>query len=174
MPRMRPTRRNTGIALLEALIALAIVGASLLGLLHLQMRTLADTENALRQTQAAHLVDDLGERIRSNPQGLRELGGYLAGWGPAPQPEADCDAQWCSPSQLARWDVAQWKRGLALALPHGDAAVFDTLQAPAGDARRMLGVMVAWRSRLGEAFEVSVPGAACPADHVCQFGHVQP
>lgn len=166
--------RASGIALLEAMIALAILGASLLGLIYLQLRTMADTENALRQTQALHLIDDLAERIRTNPAGPRELGDYRIGWGEAPAPEVDCEAQWCSPEQLARWDLARWKRNLALALPQGDATVFDPSQPGPGASRRMLGVMVAWHNRLGEGFEVSVPGATCPADKACQFGHVQP
>ena len=172
MTRRRHASR--GVALLEALIALTILGASLLGLLYTHLRTMADTESALRQTQALHLIDDLAERIRSNPEGLRELGSYRSGWGPAAEPGVDCESQWCSPAQLARWDLARWKRNLALALPRGDATVFDPAELPAGATRRMLGVMVAWHSRLGESFEVSVPGASCPADHVCQFGHVQP
>ncbi|SFN15887.1 type IV pilus modification protein PilV [Variovorax sp. OV329] len=169
-----PSQRCSGVALLEAMIALAILGATLLGLLYMQVRTLADAENALRQTQALHLIDDLADRIRANPAGFRELGSYRSDWGPAPAPEADCEAQWCDPGQLARWDLAKWKRHLALALPQGNALVFDSPQLPPGDTRRMLGVMVAWHSRLGETFRVSVPGATCPASNACQFGHVQP
>jgi len=169
-----PRRSASGVALLEALIALAILGASLLGLIYMQLRTMADTESALRQTQAMHLIDDLAERIRANPEGPNELDSYRTAWGAAPAPEADCEARWCSPAQLARWDVARWKRNVALALPQGDATVFDPAAPGSGGPHRMLGVMVAWHSRLGENFEVAVPGATCPASHACQFGRVQP
>ena len=167
-------RRPSGIVLLETLIALAILGGALLGLLYTQMRTLAATETSLRRTQAMHLIDDLAERIRSNPGGFGELGRYRSDWGAALTPDVDCEVRWCKPDELARWDLAQWKRNLSRALPQGDAKVFDPPGLPAGAPRRMLGVLVSWRSRLGEPFEISVPGASCPADHACQFGHVQP
>jgi len=167
-------RRQTGIALLETLIALAILAGALLGLLYAQMRTLAATESALRRTQALGLIDDLAERIRANPSGLGEMGLYRIEWGAPPAPGVDCESRWCNPEELARWDLAQWKRNLARALPQGDAQVFDPPGLPAAAPRRMLGVMVGWHSRVGEEFEVSVPGATCPTGHVCQFGHVQP
>ena len=47
----RPTS-SQGFALLEALVALLVVALGLLGILGLQMRTLADTQNGVRQAQA--------------------------------------------------------------------------------------------------------------------------
>lgn len=163
-----------GVALIEALVALAILGGALLGLLYMQLRTAADAESALRRTQALHLIDDLAERIRSNPEGFAQLASYRSDWGTAPQAGVDCQEQFCGPDQLARWDLAQWKANVARALPQGDATVFDPPELPPGSAARMLGVLVSWRSRNGDSFELAVPGARCPAGHVCQFGHVQP
>ena len=60
-------RRQAGLALLESLIALAILASALLGMLFVQLRTQADTESALRRAQALRLIDDLAERIQSNP-----------------------------------------------------------------------------------------------------------
>lgn len=168
------TQRQSGIALLEALIASALVGATLLGLLHMQMRTLADSENALHRAQALHLIDDLGNRIRTNPAGFQALGSFTSAWGDSPAPDTDCQAQWCNPGQLAQWDLARWKKNIAHALPRGDATVFDVGDPGARASRRTLGVMVAWHSRTGERFEISVSGASCPGGLVCQFGYVQP
>lgn len=170
----RDPRTQTGMALIEALVALAILAGTLLGLLYMQLRTVADTESALRRTQALHLIDDLAERIRSNPNGFAELASYRSDWGAAQAPGIDCESQSCGPDQLARWDLAQWRANVARALPQGDAAVFDPPGLPSGSPLRMLGVMVGWRTRSGDTFEVAVPGAICPTGHVCQFGHVQP
>lgn len=167
-------RRQAGLALLESLIALAILASALLGMLFVQLRTQADTESALRRAQALRLIDDLAERIQSNPGAVAELGSYRIDWGTAPATAIDCEAQWCNPSQLAQWDLAHWKAGVARALPLGDAAVFDIPSLAPGTPRRMLGVMVGWHARGGDAFALSVPGTSCPAGLACHFGHVQP
>ena len=52
----RPTS-SQGFALLEALVALLVVALGLLGILGLQMRTLADTQNGVRQAQAIRLIE---------------------------------------------------------------------------------------------------------------------
>lgn len=160
--------------MLEALIALAILAVTLLGLLYIHMRTLANTESALRRSQALHLIDDLAERIRANPRGADELASYCAGWGEASATQEDCETQACNPAQLARWDLGRWKANVARALPAGDAIVFRPVELAAGTAPRALSVLVGWRARSGDNFEISVPGAACPDGRVCQFGHVQP
>lgn len=171
------TRRphySAGLALVEALIALAILASALLGILQMQLRTFADAESALRRAQALHLIDDLAERIRSNPDGFAQLGSYRSDWGAAAHPGVDCQEQFCGPNQLARWDLAQWKAEVALALPQGDATVFDPPDLPAGNAARMLAVLISWRIRNGDSFELAVPGPNCPTGHMCHLGHVQP
>jgi len=176
MPDMKRahSRRLAGLALLESLIALAILASALMGILLVQLRTLADTESALRRTQALRLIDDLAERIQSNPGGFARLGDYRVDWRTVVAAPMDCEAQWCDPAQLAVWDLANWKATVARTLPRGDAAVFDMPDIAAAQTRRVLGVMVGWHAGDGDTFELAVPGAACPAGLVCHFGHVQP
>lgn len=171
---LTPRRRLQGAALFEALVALAILAGTLLALLYMQLRAQADSESALRRMQALHLIDDLAERVRANPQGFDALAGYRIEWSANPAAQIDCEAQACAAAQLARWDLAQWKSEVARALPGGDAAVFDPPGTPAEAPPRLLGVMVAWRTRNGDDFGLAVPGASCPAGHACQFGHVHP
>lgn len=168
-------RPVAGIAMLEALVALAILAGTLLGLLYMHVRSLADAEGALRRTQALHLIDDLAERVRSNPDAIGQLPGYRSEWGAAPAFEVDCDAQACDPGQLAKWDLAQWKANVARALPQGDASIFEPAGLLPGTVARTLEVLVGWRTRTGNSFfELSVPGASCPDGNSCQFGHVGP
>ncbi|MBS0340455.1 MAG: type IV pilus modification protein PilV [Proteobacteria bacterium] len=172
---LSPRTRTKGAALLEALVTLAILAGALLALVYMQLRTQADTESALRRMQALHLIDDLAERVRANPQGFNQLAGYRTGWHTTPAADVDCEAQPCATEQLARWDLAQWKAEVARALPDGDATVFappETL--PTGSPWRLLGVMVAWRARNDDDFVLAVPGASCPTGLACQFGHVHP
>ena len=167
-------RQSQGAALFEALVALAILAGALLALLYMQVRTQADSESAMRRMQALHLIDDLAERVRANPQGFEQLDGYRIDWGASPAAEVDCEARPCGAGQLVGWGLAQWKSEGVRGLPGGNAAVFDPPGGPPGAPRRLLGVMVAWRARNGDSFELAVPGASCPAGHACQFGHVHP
>lgn len=167
-------RSSRGVALLEALIALALLSGVLLALLYTQLRMQADSESALRRSQALHLIDDLGERIRANPGGAAQLVNYRSDWGAAPAPDADCEAQPCSPVQLALWDISRWKGNVSRVLPNGDALVFAPPSPPDSVPGLFLGVMVGWTIRTDEGPRPGVPGATCPKRHACQFGHVHP
>ena len=79
---LTPRRHLQGAALFEALLALAILAGTLLALLYMQLRAQADSESAMRRMQALHLIDDLAERVRANPQGFAELAGFTASGGP--------------------------------------------------------------------------------------------
>lgn len=175
MPGLKQGRRQAGIALLESLVALAILSGALLGMLLVQLRTLEATAGANHRAQALRLIDDLAERIRANPDGFARLADYRVGWGAPPAPDADCEAQWCDPAALARWDLARWKASVAHALPLGDAAVFDVPALSNGTPRRALDVLIGWRSKEADTF-APAPDAEiwCPAGLACHFGHVQP
>lgn len=165
---------QAGIALLESLIALAILASALLGMLFVQLRTLAEAQSTVHRAQALRLIGDLAERIQSNPGGFAQLGDYRSDWGPATAGAPDCEAQWCGSAALAQWDLQAWKSRVAYSLPLGDAAVFDLPGLTAGEPRRVLGVMIGWRAARADDASASVPGIACPAGLSCHLGHVQP
>jgi len=174
MPRLNSKRVQAGIALLESLIALAILASALLGMPFVQLRTLAEAQGTMHRAQALRLIEDLGERIRSNPGGASELAAYRSDWGPVAAPAPDCEVQWCGPDALAQWDLRTWKARVAATLPQGDAAVFEQPGAASGQARRTLGVTIGWRSDGAEGAGATVPGSSCPSGLICHVGHVQP
>jgi len=173
MPRLT-TRRQAGIALLESLIALAILASALLGMLFVQLHTLAEAQSTMHRAQALRLTEDLSERIQSNPGGFAQLADYRSDWGPAAAHAPDCEAQWCDAAALAQWDLQAWKARVAHALPLGAATVFDLPGLAAGEPRRALGVMIGWRAAQADETSATMPGIACPSGLVCLLGHVQP
>jgi type IV pilus assembly protein PilV len=169
VPRLTK-RRQAGIALLESLIALAILAGALLGMLFVQLRTMAEAQSTTHRAQALRLIEDLAERIQSNPGGFAQLADFRSDWGPAAAGAPDCEAQWCGAAALARWDLHAWKSRVAHALPLGDAKVFDL----PGEPRRALGVMIGWRADRPDGASATAPGIACPQGLLCHLGHVQP
>ncbi|MDM0016759.1 prepilin-type N-terminal cleavage/methylation domain-containing protein [Variovorax saccharolyticus] len=172
-----------GITLLESLVSLTLLALVAFGLLGVQLRALADARTTVHRAQAIRLIEDLGERIRAHPLGMRPLPAEAGQWElPAPSPacrDAACDA-----ATLARLDIVGWKQAIAATLPQGRGMVFETSPDPPPMDARTLGVMVAWRgsARAGSdaAFDAPfnagplVAGVRCPAGLLCHLGHVSP
>lgn len=133
-----------GITLLESLVALVILATAVLGMLGVQLRTLAETQTGVRRAQAVRLIEDLAERIKSNPGGYSQLHSYVSDWTNTPA-SVDCSGSPCTPAQLAQWDLWQWKRAVAQTLPSGEANIFESTDETDAN-RRQLGVMVGWRA----------------------------
>lgn len=179
-----------GVSLLESLVAILVMALGVLGILGIQMRTLSDTQTGVRRAQAIKLIEDLSERIRTNPDGLGNLSAYISTWATTPS-SASCSASGCDPAQLAARDLYIWKTNVQSTLPLGDAAIFlSSAETTAGD-RRQLGVMIGWRenerAREGDSAAdtsaykavfapASTAGAAtsCPAGLICHLQYIQP
>ena len=145
-----------GITLLESLIAVVIAAAGLLGIVGMQLRTLSDTQNSVRRTQAIRLIDDLSERMTVNPNALDNIEDYVIGWGTAvgtavgsprrtPRATKLCHSSNCTAAELAKYDIREWKRLVESSLPGGDVNVFLAPGETVGANRRQLGVMIRWR-----------------------------
>lgn len=110
-----------GIALFEALVALVILAAGVLGLLWMHQQALMQQRQQLMRAIAMGLADDLVERMTLNaPQ--RHL--YVRTWGNTSNAAPDCAAVACTRQDLAAWDMQQLQQSLTRQLPEGDAAVF--------------------------------------------------
>ena len=140
-PRSRAQR---GISLIESLVAIVVMALGILGILGVQMRTLTDTQTSVRRAQAVRLIEDLGERMRVNPNALVSLNTYVTGWKTTPT-ASDCTSATCSHAALAAYDLREWKLNIARTLPLGDASVFLAEGETVAANRRQLGVMISWR-----------------------------
>ncbi len=188
-PPLARAHRQRGITLIESMVAIIVAVLGVLGIVGMQMRTLADTQTAVRRAQAVRLIGDLSERMRTSPNGLSDLNNYLSGYDSFPSP-GNCASNPCSHTALAQYDLATWKQAVRDSLPLGQANIF---LAP-GEAtnRRLLGVMVSWRENerdTSSAYKNNIDATqvraadgtlsagtdannACPADRTCQLQYL--
>lgn len=176
-------RRTKGFTLIETLIATVITALGVLGILGLQMRTLADTQSGVRRAQAIRLIEDFSERTHVNPNSLGQMGSYESDWDHIPESAADCSASPCGPESMARYNLARWKASVHQLLPGGAAKVF-----PAGDEAsngRQLGIMISWReNEKSDKADYNTPigldshgargdeAVACPAGRTCHLQYI--
>jgi type IV pilus assembly protein PilV len=65
---------QSGMTLIEVLVALLILSVGALGAAAVQLNALKLTDSALRNTEASFIAHDMLERIRANPQANYSLG----------------------------------------------------------------------------------------------------
>jgi len=185
-----PLRRQRGISLIESLIAIVVTALGILGILGVQMRTLSDTSTTVRRAQAIRLIEDLGERMKANPNALANINAYTTTFSDVPAP-GSCTTG-CNHSQLATYDMQVWKKAVRDNLPIGKAAIFvppAEAGLPPGQGRQ-LGIMVAWREnerdtsaaykddidatkvRANDGSLSAGAALACPADHICHLQYI--
>ncbi|MBS0494783.1 MAG: type IV pilus modification protein PilV [Proteobacteria bacterium] len=179
-----------GVTLIESLVAIVVAALGILGILGVQMRTLTDTSTSVRRAQAVRLIEDLGERLKVNPNALASLNTYATSFGSTPS-IGNC-ASGCDYQQLAAYDLAVWSKAVRDTLPLGQSAVF----IPAAEAAlaagqgRQLGVMVAWREnerdtsaayknnidatkvRAADGSLTAGAGLACPDGFTCHLQYI--
>lgn len=180
------SQRHSGFALIEAMVAVVVLSLGILGILGVQLRTLADTQTSVRRAQAIRLIEDLSERMKVNPNALGNLNSYVVGWGTAGSPP-DCKTATCDSQNLALSDIRQWKQLVQNTLPTADANVFQVVDETVANNRRQLGVMIRWRENEradGTASENAAykgifspdatgTAATCAAGYSCHLQYIQ-
>ena len=127
---------NNGVALTEALVALLVLSAGLLGTLGLHQQALATHRQWVMRQLTMGVAEDLAERMKLNAS---QANLYAKPWGSWPSATSvDCNTSPCTRTALAAWDMQQVKQQLSTDLPEGDVAIFTT---PANG----WGVVVTWR-----------------------------
>ncbi len=135
--RLKQSKRQLGIALLDALVALFVLAFGALGLLWMHQQALTQQRQQLMRAVAIGIGDDLAERMRLNsPQSTL----YAKAWGNATKAAPDCTATACTRQELAAWDTQQLQQTLQSQLPEGDAAVFALT-----DVVGWWGLVIAWQ-----------------------------
>lgn len=121
---------QSGLTLIETLVALVVLSVGLLGVAALQVHGLSAGRTANYRSHAANLAADMAERIRSNPLGLDAYAG--------PGSDNHCtadegEALECTPEQMAAHDVFLWDRAIRASLPVGDWRIeVDSGSVPPG------------------------------------------
>ena len=183
-----PTFRSPlqrGISLIESLVAIVVMALGILGILGVQMRTLTDSQTSVRRAQAIHLIEDLSERMKINPNALGNINAYVSAFSAEPTP-GDCTTTNCTNAQLATYDIAMWKQAVKASLPLGQASVFLAEGETQDANRRQLGVMISWRenerdiaddadsAKYKAAIDASTEGGSitCPEKRICHLQYI--
>lgn len=184
---MNSLRRQTGMTLIESLIAIVVMALGILGIVGIQMRTLVETQTSNSRAQAIRLIDNLSERVRLNPSASTASvnANYITAFGDTPA-STSCSTG-CTAANLAAYDRGAWKRLVQSTLPLGDAAVFFAADEIDTGNRRQLGVMVSWRENekvratdsaadtaaYKQPFTVTgASNVSCPANRICHLQYI--
>jgi type IV pilus assembly protein PilV len=131
---MLKSPRQSGFGLVEVLVTVLILAVGLLSAASLQLLSKRSNYDAAQRTTAAHLAQDLLERMRSNSAALIDyvpvgsLGGDTLGDAPA----VDCSDPGtdCAPADLAGYDLWQWEDLLDGELENAGGAAAGGLSSP--------------------------------------------
>jgi type IV pilus assembly protein PilV len=127
-------RQQTGFGLVEILVTILILAVGLLSAASLQLLSKRSNYDSAQRTSAAHLAQDLLERMRSNPTALGSYipGGNLGGNTLGDAPAVDCaDAALdCTPEDVAAYDLWQWEELLDGELENANGEATGGLATP--------------------------------------------
>lgn len=111
----RSPRRQTGVTLIEALIAALILAIGILGVVSLLAMSKTSQHEGIQRTRAIALADDMMERVRRNPAAVASYDlGLAVPLGNASrgliQPVPNCVGATCTRAQLATQDLWAWEQ----------------------------------------------------------------
>lgn len=92
-------KTQTGVGLVEVMVALLLLAVAVLGFVALQVRAISASEEAGQNVQAMNIARDLSERMRMNREGL------LAYKTTSTPPT--CSEKYCSPTDMAHYEYSQ-------------------------------------------------------------------
>ena len=105
-----------GVSMVEALVALLVLSIGMLGIAGLYVTSLQANRTALLRTQAVSLVNDMLDRIRSNPMARDNYD--MATYSNAPKNQSCVAAvNNCSYQMLAQDDLYRWTESVKVVLP---------------------------------------------------------
>ena len=116
------SRKHHGFSLIEVLVALFVLSIGLLGLAALQATGLRLNHQSYQRTQATLNTYDIIDRMRANPIsiGAGTYNNINLSYTP---PVADCLGLPCDTTQMADYDIGQWKASLTNLLSQGQGGI---------------------------------------------------
>ncbi len=153
--------RMSGFSLIEVLVALVVLSIGMIGIAAMQIEGLRFGQQAVIGTRAIGLASDMADRIRANPDARavpntgRPGDAYTAAPGNAAPGRMCADTKtvdvvgtgFCNPTQMAAFDIWQWKTALSgeagSGLPEGDG----TIDYSWSDGIATFEITVTWNER---------------------------
>ena len=161
---------QSGVGMLEFLVALLIFSVGMIGLMSAQLAGKKASFDASQRSNATALVRDIVERMRANPG--QAMAYQVVGAGDEgsrlPPPDADCGVTDCGAEQLAAFDLWQWESLLVGESAQDAAGNAGGLVAPRACIRSADGavdVVVSW-----QGVTRAVMSAQPAAPTVCDVG----
>ena len=114
--------RQSGMGMIESLIAVLIISIGLLGIAALQITSLQQSSSANWHSQAVWYNYEMTDRINANRSGFASY----AGIDTSDSFSQDCQASACTPADLADADAQEWQT-LVRRLPNGRGFVTETV-----------------------------------------------
>jgi type IV pilus assembly protein PilV len=121
--------RLSGFTLIEVLITLVIFAVGLLGLATMQLQGMQYIHSAYVRTQAQVMSYDILDRLRANRIEAMNTNNYTWLLNADPLPlVTNCTTAVCTESQMALYDIFEWRQLVAEHLPQGRGDIsFETL-----------------------------------------------
>ncbi len=123
MPHSMPLMRQHGFSLLEILVTVLIISVGLLGLAGMQMKAFQHTNDSYNRSQASLLAYDIADRIRGN---LGAITSYQSADTSKITSTTNCESAGCTATQIATYDLEQWKADVENQLPLGRGTITNS------------------------------------------------
>lgn len=152
---------QSGMTLLEVLVAVFVLSVGLIGVAKLQITSKQNNFDAVQRITATTLAYEITERMRSNPTNLTEYVGNNGTYvlnastiAQEPTPTCDTSSSTCSGQQLAIHDLWEFKEALSGAteqkgsLYTGGLDSFTAcISGPVTGAAGVYTIAIAWKGR---------------------------
>lgn len=141
-------KQTKGIALLEVLIALAIMAISMLGIAAMLVLAHKASSSSYLKQQAIQSIYNILDTIRANRQeainGSYNINNLVTSGAPTipSAPSANCTTSTCTTTQLAAYNTWYWLAYDVARLPNGCASITTTPTATSGNT--LVTVTVQW------------------------------
>lgn len=116
-------KQQSGVTLLEALIAFLVLSVGLLGMAGLQLTGMTMTNDSYFRSQATWMAYDILDRMRANYDTANTTAAYKIDYSAAAPSGSDCAASTCTEAEMATYDLGEWKNELAAKLPDGNGEI---------------------------------------------------
>ncbi len=163
--KINALRNQSGFNLIEIMVAALILSVGLLSMAGLQVASLRSVQNATQKQQAAFIVHELLERMRSNRQAALD-GNYTAAVSCASTAPQDCSGSaTCSPAQVAAYDLytLQCGEGTTAVRSGANEQLIDgqlNVECMAGDCNSGVRVTINWSELLVSDDVEIAPGSS--------------
>jgi len=118
MSRRFGRKKQGGVTLVELMVSVLVMSIGVLGVAALQVVSLQQNRNAIMESDAIRLANDLIDRILANPGVIY---GPVASYASSPTMDKSCVGNICSENEMASYDTAQWLCALGSTDPTDDS-----------------------------------------------------